>query len=59
MVPPNKYKYKLMVLCGYNNYKKTTALCLFVLLDNEKEYTFKILFSNLKEMYSFNLRDIM
>ena len=58
MVPPNKHKFKLMVLIGYN-LQKTTVLCLFVLIANEKEYTFKHLFTILKEKYSFNPRNIM
>ena len=59
MVHPNKNKFKLMVLSGFNIVSKKTLLCLFVLLPNEKENTFKALFKILKENYHFNPRNIM
>ena len=59
LVPPNKHNFRLMVLCGYNSHIKKTKLCLFVLLSNEKEETFRVLFSYLKENCSFNPRNIM
>ena len=59
LVPPNKNRFRLMVLCGYNSNIKKTKLCLFVLLPNEKEKTFKALFSYLKENCSFNPRNII
>ena len=48
-----------MILCGYNSQIKKTILSLFVLLSNEKEGTFKFLFSYLKDKYNFNPRNIM
>ena len=48
-----------MNLCGYNIQIKKTISSLFVLLSNEKEGTFKFLFSYLKEKYNFNPRNIM
>ena len=48
-----------MILCGYNCQIKKTIFSLFVLLSNEKEGTFKFLFSYLKEKYNFNPRNIM
>ena len=39
--------------------KKKTKLCLFALLSNEKEYTFNVLFTYLKENYTFNPRNFM
>lgn len=59
MVHPNKNKFKLMVLSGFNIVSKKTLLCLFVLLPNEKENTFKALFKILKENYHFNPRNII
>ena len=59
LVLPNKHRFRLMVLCCYNSNIKKTKLYLFVLLPNEKEETFKTLFSYLKENCSFNPRNIM
>ena len=58
-VPPNKYKYRLMVIVGYDLNKKKTVLCSFILLKNEKEKSFKLIFEYLHEHYSFNPRRIM
>ena len=48
-----------MVLCGYNAIIKKTVLCCFILLQNEKEFTFKKIFSYLRDNYSFNPPKIM
>ena len=58
-VPPTKPKMMLMVLCGYNNFSKKTVLCVFILLQNEKEFTFKKIFEYLRDKYSFNPPKIM
>ena len=59
MVPPNKNKFKLMVLSGFNIVSKKLYYVRFVLLTNKKENTFKALFKILKENYHFNPRNIM
>ena len=48
-----------MVLCGYNNFSKKTVLCVFILLQNEKEFAFKKIFEYLRDKYSFNPPKIM
>jgi len=53
-VPPTKPKMKLVVLCGYNAISKKTVLCCFILLQNEKEFTFKKIFEHLRDNFSFN-----
>ena len=40
-VPPSIYKYKLMVLCGYEKNIKKALLCCFILLINENIETFE------------------
>ena len=40
-VPPSIYKYKLMVLCGYEKNIKKTLLCCFILLINANIDTFE------------------
>ena len=59
MCSPTKPKMKLMVLCGYNAINKKTVLCCFILLQNEKEFTFKKIFEYLRDNYSFNPPKIM
>ena len=48
-----------MILSGFNIVSKKTVLCLFVLLTNENENTFKDLFKLIKEKFHFNPRDII
>ena len=58
-VPPSIYKYKLMVLCGYEKNIKKTLLCCFILLINENVDTFENIYKYLLEKYDFNPRNIM
>ena len=37
-VPPSLYKYKLMILRGYDKHTEKTELCCFILLCNEDIY---------------------
>ena len=39
-VPPSIYKFKLMVLSGHDINNNKTVLCAFILLMNERKYTF-------------------
>ena len=40
--PPSMYKYKLLVICGYNLSKDKTVLCCSILIHQENENTFNI-----------------
>ena len=58
-VPSNTFKFKLMVLSGYDFNNKKTDLCCFILLMNEKEFTFKNIFKILLNKYIFKPKNIM
>ena len=53
-VPPSIYKFKLMVISGYNFNNNKTLLCAFILLMNEKKFTFDEIFTNLKTKFNFH-----
>ena len=52
-VPPSTPKFKLMIISAYDNQKKKTVICSFILLHKEDEITFTSIFKYLKENYSF------
>ena len=56
---PSIYKYKLMVLCGYEENIKKKLLCSFILLINENIDIFVIIYKYLLEKYDFNPRNII
>ena len=58
-VPPSINKYKLLVICGYNQSKNKTVLCCFILIRNENETKFTEIFKHLYETYDFNPKNIM
>ena len=58
-VPKTIYNFKLMAIISYDfNYKKT-ELCCFILIMNEKEFTFYNIFKVLLAKYHFNPKNIM
>lgn len=50
---------KLLVISGFEFEKKTTHICSFVLIVNEKEDTYKNIFEFLKSKYQFNPKNMM
>ena len=58
-VPSSIYKYKLLVICGYNQSKDKTVLYGFILMHNENENTFTQIFKYLYEKYDFNPKNLM
>lgn len=52
-VPSNTFKFKLMVLSGYDFNNNKTDLCCFILLMNEKEFIFINIFKILLNKYNF------
>ena len=59
VVPPNIYRYKLMVIWGIDLQKNKTVLCALILLGKENEKTFKNIFDYLSSQYSFKPRRFM
>lgn len=58
-VPPSIYKFKLMVISGHEYSKNKTLLCAFILLMNEKKFTFDEIFKTLKKEFQFNPLNMM
>ena len=58
-VPPNIHKFKLFVISGYEFNNKSTHICAFILIINEKYETFVNIFQYLKNTYQFNPKNIM
>lgn len=50
-VPPSIFKFKLMAISGHDCHNNTTVLCVFILLMNEKKYTFDEIFKTLKNIH--------
>ena len=58
-VPHSIYKFKLMVLSGFEYISRKTCICCFILLMNEKEFTFLNVFKILLKKYQFNPTNLM
>mgnify|MGYP002624394402 CR=1 FL=1 len=52
--PPNKHKYRLFILMGFNKEKYKTVLCNISLICNENMETFKVILEHLKLKYNFH-----
>ena len=59
VIPPNIYRFKLMVICGLDLNKNKIALCALILLGKENEETFNNIFEYLSLKYSFKPRSFM
>lgn len=59
VLPPNIYRFKLIVICGIDLIKNKTVLCSLILLRNENEDTFNNIFGYLAAKYSFKSRRFM
>ena len=58
-VPHSIYKFKLMVLSAFEYISRKTCICCFILLMNEKEFTFLNVFKILLKKYQFNPTNLM
>ena len=52
-IPPNKNKYKLFLILGFNKKKQKSVLCNISITCNENKETFITVFNFLKNKYNF------